>query len=65
MSIDLDTTVCKSLKKIKLNIFAKGGDRYIYEIPEPKICEKLGVKIVDGLGKKIQSSSNLAGIKTK
>ena len=40
-------------------IFAKGGDRKIGEIPEKKICDFLGVKIVDGLGEKIQSSSEL------
>ncbi len=44
-------------------IFAKGGDRFSYEIPEAKVCERLGIKIVDSLGKKIQSSSNLTGLK--
>ena len=59
LSIDEDKTVCKSLEAVKPNIFAKGGDRYSYEIPEADICKKLGIKIVDGLGKKIQSSSDL------
>jgi cytidyltransferase-like protein len=59
VSIDQDESVCKSLEVIKPNIFAKGGDRYAYEIPEKKICDKLGIKIIDGLGKKIQSSSEL------
>jgi cytidyltransferase-like protein len=44
-------------------IFAKGGDRLASEIPEAKICKELGIKIVDNLGKKIQSSSNLTGLK--
>ena len=44
-------------------IYAKGGDRYAYEIPETPICKELGIKIIDGLGAKIQSSSNLTGIK--
>ena len=44
-------------------IFAKGGDRYSYEIPEAKICKELKIKIIDGLGKKIQSSSNLTGLR--
>lgn len=41
-------------------IFAKGGDRKRYEIPEKEICDQLGIEIVDGLGKKIRSSSEIA-----
>ncbi len=59
LGIDKDGTVCKTLEKIKPDIFAKGGDRYANEIPEANICKKLGIKIVDGLGSKIKSSSNL------
>jgi rfaE bifunctional protein nucleotidyltransferase chain/domain len=59
ISIDTDASVCKSLESIKPSIFAKGGDRFSYEIPETEICKKLGIKIVDGLGEKIQSSSEL------
>ncbi len=58
VSIDNDLTVCKSLKAVKPDIFAKGGDRFKEEIPEAKICRELGIKIVDGLGEKIQSSRN-------
>lgn len=39
-------------------IFCKGGDRYALEIPEAEVCAKYGVKIVDGLGEKIDHSSN-------
>ena len=59
ISIDTDASVCKTLELIKPDIFAKGGDRYTYEIPETPVCQKLGIKIVDGLGAKIQSSSEL------
>lgn len=59
ISIDDDNSVCKSLEAIKPHIFAKGGDRYSHEIPEKKVCDELGIKIIDGLGDKIQSSSNL------
>jgi cytidyltransferase-like protein len=59
ISIDKDSTVCKSLSKIKPDIFAKGGDRFKEEIPEAKICEELKISIIDGLGEKIQSSSSL------
>lgn len=58
-SIDKDSTVCRSLEALKPNIFAKGGDRFAKEIPEKNVCDKLGIKIVDGLGNKIQASSNL------
>lgn len=63
VSIDKDLSVCKSLEAIKPDIFAKGGDRFNYEIPESKVCKRLGIKVIDGLGKKIQSSSEL--IKSK
>jgi len=58
-SIDEDSSVCESLAKIKPNIFAKGGDRNAGNIPESAVCEEYGIKIVDGLGAKIQSSSDL------
>lgn len=57
ISIDNDPSVCKSLEFLKPNIFAKGGDRFSHEIPEVKVCNELGIKMVDGLGKKMQSSS--------
>jgi len=57
LSADTDPTVCKTLWLVRPDIFAKGGDRYTYEIPESKICRDLGIAVVDGLGAKIQSSS--------
>ena len=57
LCVDEDVSVSRTLKIIKPNIFAKGGDRYSSEIPESKICNELGIKIIDGLGAKIQSSS--------
>ncbi|HPT08253.1 MAG TPA: adenylyltransferase/cytidyltransferase family protein [bacterium] len=60
LSIDKDKTVCKSLAKIKPDIFANGGDRKnLNDVPEYDICQKLNIKMVDGLGKKIRSSSIL------
>ena len=64
LSIDRDTSVCKTLEKIfselsdefKL-IFGNGGDQDNKTIPEKEICEKLGIELIDGLGEKIQSSS--------
>lgn len=65
LSIDQDSSVCKSLELLKPNIFAKGGDRFSCEIPETPICKKNGIKIVDGLGEKIQSSSNILKLMNK
>lgn len=59
LSIDKDRTICKTLEMIKPHIFAKGGDRHAGEIPESAICRELGIEIIDGLGAKIQSSSEL------
>jgi len=63
LSIDTDESQCKSLEKIKPNFFVNGGDRKNNEIPEANICKKLNIKIIDGLGEKIRSSSNFTGIK--
>lgn len=59
VSIDEDKSVCKSLEIIKPDIFANGGDRKNEEVPETKICNELGIKIVDGVGEKVQSSSEI------
>jgi cytidyltransferase-like protein len=58
-SVDEDASVCKSLEAVKPHIFAKGGDRFSYEVPEAAVCKALGIKMVDSLGAKIQSSSDL------
>lgn len=56
--IDDDLTVCKTLEKLKPDIFAKGGDRTLKNIPEKRVCQKLNIKMVFGIGgKKVQSSS--------
>ena len=64
LSVDNDRTVIKTIKKInsemsdKYNlIFGNGGDQNNLTIPETDICKKLGIKMVDNLGDKIQSSS--------
>lgn len=68
LSIDTDGTVRETLKQVlaeaKLRpeiteiIFTKGGDRFANEIPEAPILAEYDVKIVDGLGAKIYSSSS-------
>ena len=64
LSIDSDKTVCKSLEKIKPDVFTNGGDRHNQEIPESIVCKKYGIELLDGMGKKIRSSSDLTGLKT-
>ena len=62
LSVDTDGSVCKSLEIIKPDIFANGGDRSLHEIPETAVMKKYNIKMVDGLGSKIRSSSDLTGI---
>lgn len=53
LSIDNDRTVCETLKLIKPDIFAKGGDSSPDNVPEQAICKV----VFDVGGGKIQSSS--------
>jgi cytidyltransferase-like protein len=64
LSIDLDRTVCETLKFLHRKFgntyclaFANGGDQTNQSIPETPICQALGIELIDGLGDKIQSSS--------
>ena len=64
LSIDKDRTVCATIEKIVNEwgnkyefTFANGGDQNNDTIPEKPMCEKLNVRLIDGLGEKIQSSS--------
>ena len=62
LSIDTDKSVCVSLEAIRPDIFANGGDRSTGEVPESKICKKYNIQMIDGLGDKIRSSSDLTGL---
>ena len=64
LSIDKDKSVCKSLEHLKPDIFANGGDRSLEEIPETAVMKKYNIEMVDGLGEKIRSSSDITGIKS-
>jgi cytidyltransferase-like protein len=64
LSIDLDRTVCRTIEIIHSLedptdeiFFANGGDQRNDTIPERHTCDWLGIKLIDGLGNKIQSSS--------
>ena len=64
ISIDQDKSVSRTIEKIfnefsssYLISFANGGDQNNNLIPELYVCKKLNIKLIDGLGSKIQSSS--------
>lgn len=58
--IDKDHSVCKTLEALKPDIFAKGGDRTLGNIPEASVCKKHNIKMIFGVGGgKVQSSSAL------
>ena len=64
LSIDQNSSVSLTIEKIYSMYssesdlyFVNGGDQNNDEIPEAKICNELGIKLIDGLGEKIQSSS--------
>lgn len=63
-SIDQDLTVCATLQLIepKPDFFCNGGDQTNDVIPEADVCSYRNIKLVDGMGEKIQSSSWLTGL---
>ena len=65
LSIDQDKSVSKTLEKIKPNIFGNGGDQIKGSILEEDTCIRNNIKIVDQLGKKIRSSSEMTGLNSK
>jgi len=56
LAVDKDRTVCETLRSVRPDVFANGGDQTNTSIPETGVCEALGIELVDGLGEKIQSS---------
>ena len=54
-----DMSVCSALLDLKPHIFANGGDRLDHNVPEVKVCNDMGCKLVFniGTGGKVQSSS--------
>lgn len=59
LSIDKDASICESLRAVNPDIFANGGDRHQGEVPEAVICRELGIEMIDEMGAKIRSSSEL------
>jgi cytidyltransferase-like protein len=60
MPNDEDVSVCESIKEVKPDLFANGGDRKADNIPEYELCEKLHIEMEFNVGgDKIRSSSEL------
>ena len=45
-----DMSVCEALGVIRPDIFAKGGDRDISNIPEVDVCATNNIRIISGCG---------------
>jgi D-beta-D-heptose 7-phosphate kinase/D-beta-D-heptose 1-phosphate adenosyltransferase len=54
-------SICREIEELKPDIFANGGDRFADDIPEFKVCKRLGIEMVFNVGKggKVRSSSDL------
>jgi len=64
ISIDKDKTQCTTLANLADKYsteyelyFANGGDQNNDSIPEVSVCREKGIRLLEGLGEKIQSSS--------
>jgi len=59
VSIDKDQTVAETLRLVKPNIFAKGGDRTPDNMPQKELdtCKELGIEIVYGVQGRIRHST--------
>ena len=69
LAVDKDWSVCESIRALHKKavekygnevqfIFGKGGDRFVWNIPEVAVCQEFEIEIRDGLGIKNHSSSN-------
>lgn len=67
LSIDTDRTVRETIRSIDPppHAFCNGGDQNNDSIPEVPVCHERGIRLIDGLGEKIQSSSWLTGLNKK
>ena len=64
ISIDKDKTQCETLRFLEKEygaeydlFFANGGDQNNNSIPEATVCKEIGIGLIEGLGRKVQSSS--------
>lgn len=63
VSIDGDGGCAKTLRMIHPDIFAKGGDRTLDNMPQDEldVCGELGIEIRYGVGDLLNSSSEIMG----
>jgi len=54
-------SICREIEELKPDIFVNGGDRFADDIPEFKLCKKLGIEMIFNVGNggKVRSSSEL------
>ena len=68
LAVDEDKSVSETIRMIHRFkpmdelIFCNGGDRDASNSPEVKVCSELGIEFIQGLGKKIRSSSEMTGL---
>ena len=62
LAIDDDGTCVKTLRKYKPDLLIKGGDRIKSNMPKEEldVCEELNIKIIYGVGRQLNSSSEVA-----
>lgn len=55
VATDTDGTVAETLREIKPDIFAKGGDRTLETMPQSEIetCNQIGCLIIFGVGERL------------
>lgn len=57
---DSDNSVCEALNRLKIDVFANGGDRDKDNILEYQTCHEKGIKMIFDIGgEKLNSSSEL------
>ncbi len=60
-TIDRDGTVAQTLRLVSPDIFAKGGDRTLFNMPdnEVQICKEVGCEIRYGIGDRLNASREM------
>jgi D-beta-D-heptose 7-phosphate kinase/D-beta-D-heptose 1-phosphate adenosyltransferase len=59
ISIDRDTTQCETLRMLKPDVWAKGGDRVPGNMPEAElaVCREIGCEVVYGVAPQLGSTT--------
>ena len=59
LNIDSDGTCAETLRSIRPDIFAKGAEYTLDNIPESElaVCREIGCKVVTGVGERLNCSS--------